>query len=622
MGPSLSFVRLAGFEEFARPWHLQLRRSSAALVAMAAAIAATLPVHSQSATDWPAIASQAIVAETTVPSADWNIETGLRLKALEAEWYNTARGDDFDYARRTVDAVLADPNWNAPGRSPYADALLGDQLMLLYSVTQKPSYYEAAKQLRQRLAADCGLDAHSEREWLPCRAQSFLAGYAEEFQQPADFASITRSLASWDATTVRAGGPSTPSPEEALFDTAWMAATLVDSLPSYPNADPARDQALAALRLSAATLMRHQNPQSGILHLARLNSSAAASPTVNWLFVYALLKGVRLGYLPPSSGFAAARAWHTAQVRYVKLDSARRLALSGQAGELASQTDGPADRSSLGAFLLASTEMDLTPASTAGHGTVFLLDAFYNSQQRKNAAGQMESFHYKWNDWSDSGYSLFAHMLRSKGISTQTLSAAPTPESLSNANYYLIVSPDIPVKNPNPHYMTAADADVIAAWVEHGGVLVLMENDPPNADIDHLNPLADRFGIHFDNVLHHHILGDHVEDGRIPVAAGGPLFLEPHTLYMKDTCAISLSGSATALLRDRGDVVMATARYGHGFVFAAVDPWIYNEYTDGRKNPRSVYSQFDNFAAGQELVRWLIRQRPQASPPTRHEGKQ
>ncbi len=166
--------------------------------------------------------------------------------------------------------------------------------------------------------------------------------------------------------------------------------------------------------------------------------------------------------------------------------------------------------------------------------------------------------------------------------------------------------------------MTDAEADVIVAWVRRGGVLILMENDPPNADIQHLNLLADRFGIHFDNVLHHHILGDHVEDGTIPVAGGGPLFHQPHTLYMKDTCAISLSGSAIPLLRDRGDVVMGAARYGRGTVFAAVDPWLYNEYTDGRKTPAAIYSQFDNFAAGRELVQWLIQQRPQL--PAEHKG--
>ena len=37
-------------------------------------------------------------------------------------------------------------------------------------------------------------------------------------------------------------------------------------------------------------------------------------------------------------------------------------------------------------------------------------------------------------------------------------------------------------------------------------------------------------------------------------------------------------------------------------MYANADPWIYNEYTDGRKLPLGE----DNFAAGQELTRWLV----------------
>ena len=233
-----------------------------------------------------------------------------------------------------------------------------------------------------------------------------------------------------------------------------------------------------------------------------------------------------------------------------------------------------------------------------------MVDAWFNSQQRKNAAGQMEYFHYKWSDFSDSGYSLLGHMFRSYGVSTDTLYSAPTKENLNKAQFYIIVSPDIPIKNPNPHYMTVHDAAEIASWVQDGGVLILMENDPPNADITHFNLLADRFGIHFNDLLSHHILGEHVEDGTIPISPSGAVFHQAHALYMKDTCTISLTGPATALLRDRGDILMATAKYGRGTVFAAVDPWLYNEYTDGRKNPR-IYGQFDNFAGGKELVRWL-----------------
>jgi len=85
----------------------------------------------------------------------------------------------------------------------------------------------------------------------------------------------------------------------------------------------------------------------------------------------------------------------------------------------------------------------------------------------------MDYFHYKWSDFSDSGYSLFGHMVRSYGMETDTLHSAPTAERLRKAQFYVIVSPDIPVKNPNPHYMTEQEADVIAAWVKQGGVLVL-----------------------------------------------------------------------------------------------------------------------------------------------------
>jgi unsaturated rhamnogalacturonyl hydrolase len=40
-------------------------------------------------------------------------------------------------------------------------------------------------------------------------------------------------------------------------------------------------------------------------------------------------------------------------------------------------------------------------------------------------------------------------------------------------------------------------------------------------------------------------------------------------------------------------------------VFAVTDPWVYNEYTDGRK----LSAEYDNFGGGVDLVQWLIEQR-------------
>jgi len=260
----------------------------------------------------------------------------------------------------------------------------------------------------------------------------------------------------------------------------------------------------------------------------------------------------------------------------------------------------------VGAFLLASTEIENAEDAKLGRGQTVLLDAWFNSQKHPDALGHQVYFHYKWNDQSNNGYSLLGHIFNNFGAETKTLYTAPTIATLRQAQVYLIVSPDIPVKNPNPHYMQPEDADQIAQWVKDGGVLMIMENDPANADLEHLNLLAERFGIHFNNVLRNQVEGDKFEMGKIAVEGEGPIFRVPHTLFMKEICTITAQSPATALLRDRGDTLMATAKYGKGTVFATVDPWLYNEYTDGRKLPAS----YDNFAAGNELVRWVLALHP------------
>jgi unsaturated rhamnogalacturonyl hydrolase len=81
---------------------------------------------------------------------------------------------------------------------------------------------------------------------------------------------------------------------------------------------------------------------------------------------------------------------------------------------------------------------------------------------------------------------------------------------LKGSQFYIIVSLDNPAKNPDPHYMTAEDAGQIAAWVKQGGVLLMLENDPDNADISHLDLLADKFGLHFNNALTHYAVGNDI----------------------------------------------------------------------------------------------------------------
>lgn len=75
-------------------------------------------------------------------------------------------------------------------------------------------------------------------------------------------------------------------------------------------------------------------------------------------------------------------------------------------------------------------------------------------------------------------------------------------------------------------------------------------------------------------------------------------------MYLKEISVLQVKPPATALIKKEENIIFATARYGRGSVFAVGDPWLYNEYTDGRKIP-AVY---ENFSAANELVKWLLGQ--------------
>jgi unsaturated rhamnogalacturonyl hydrolase len=135
---------------------------------------------------------------------------------------------------------------------------------------------------------------------------------------------------------------------------------------------------------------------------------------------------------------------------------------------------------------------------------------------------------------------------------------------------------------------------------------MIMENDPTHADIEHLNILAEHFGMHFNSVQRNAVDGNKFEMGRIDVNGSGPVFQSPHVLFMKEICTITVMQPAVPVWSYKGDVVLAEAKYGKGIVVGFVDPWLYNEYSDGRNLP----PPYDNLAGGKEYVRWLLEQLP------------
>jgi hypothetical protein len=232
------------------------------------------------------------------------------------------------------------------------------------------------------------------------------------------------------------------------------------------------------------------------------------------------------------------------------------------------------------------------------------LDYYFNHETHKNSKGEPERFHYLWTEQANTGYSILGNVFKNQGFELKSLETAPTTANLQGTSVYIIVDPDSRKENPAPNYIQAAHVTQIADWVKQGGVLVMFANDSANVELPHFNQLAAAFGMHFNNDMQNHVIDDaHFADGGVTVT-GNPLFKTAKKIFMKDVCSISTTGSAKPLLKNGvGATIIATAKYGKGTVVAISDPWLYDEYTNGR-----LPADYENDKAAYDLVVWLKKQ--------------
>jgi unsaturated rhamnogalacturonyl hydrolase len=639
---------------------LFLFAATASCLSSAAQTPAQAPIQAQTR-PWSERAANAAIARWpdgrfVPPGARWiwNYELGTLLNGMDAVWFNTADARYFNYIKSSVDQFVGPDGsiatWK-PEEFQQDNILLGRQLLLLYATAPNPRYAKAANLLYDNLMhmprTPSGGFWHKQRYpnqmWLDglYMAEPFYAEYASTFHHPEAFADITHQFVlldqhardpktgllyhGWDESKQERWADKQAGLSSQFWARAmgWHMMALVDTLSYYPKDDPGRKQLIALLERDAEAVARFQDKDSGLWYQVMdkaqekgnfLESSASS------MFVYALAKGVRQGYLPPRYLANAERGYkgilsHFIQTVGEDVSLTGTVKGAGLGGD--PYRDGTYayyigekvitnDPKGVGAFLLASAEMDNASSAKLGLGKTVLLDAWFNSQKHPDSTGQQIYFHYKWTDQANSGYSFLGHIFNNFGAETSTLYIAPTLAELRDAQVYIIVSPDIPAKNPNLHYVQPEDATQIAEWAKAGGVLLIMANDPANTDLEHLNLLTEKFGIHYNSVLRNTVDGNKFEMGKLPIQGGGLIFHDPHTAFMKEICTITVNSPAIAQLRERGDILMATAKYGKGTVYATVDPWLYNEYTDGRKLP----AEYDNYAAGKELVRWVLQQIP------------
>ena len=584
--------------------------------------------------------------------AKWTYDMGVILKGFEALWMNTGDVTYFNYIQQQMDFFVQNDgsiNTYKPDEFNIDHVNNGKLLLLLYRVTLKDKYLKAATLLREQLrhhprTSEGGFwhkKIYPNQMWLDglYMAEPFYAEYAWLAHEDTAFNDIASQFIlaeqhtrdaktgllyhAWDESKQMkwANAVTGCSPLFWARAMGWYATALVDVLDYFPENNPKRKLLVDILNRLVLALEKEQDSKTGlwkdILHYTGPGKEknyfeASASSQ----FVYAIAKGVRKGYLPAAKIILADKGYAGIISRFIKNENGLAnlygtVKVSGLGGNpfrdgsfeyYMSEPVIANDPKGIGAFLLASNEMEMRPTLSAGKGKSVVMDNYFNRETKEDALGNKIIFHYKWWEKDNGGFSFLSHVFTKYGAVTKILDEGPTTANLKNASIYFLIDPDWPKENKTPNYIEQKHIDAVYDYVKKGGILVMMANDSNNVEFKNYNALAERFGIHWNENMRHDVIDNQFEQGAIPISKNNPVFRTAKTAYIKQLCTQTLQKPAVSIYSENNEVLMSVAKVGKGTVFAVGDPWFYNEYTDGRKIP-AVY---ENYKAAEDLVKWLL----------------
>jgi unsaturated rhamnogalacturonyl hydrolase len=337
----------------------------------------------------------------------WSYDMGVVLKGFEGMWRRTGDAKYLTAIRKKMDWFVK-PDGSILGYEPKEYNIdhinNGKLVLLLYKETGEEKYRKAADRLRDQLrthprTAEGGFwhkKIYTWQMWLDglYMGAPFYAEYAKMFGEDTAFHDITAQFVMMErhARDPKTGllyhaydekrqqrwaDPVTgTSPHFWGRAMGWYADAIVDALDHYPANHPGRAQLIGILQRLAKALATYQDKKSGLW----LDVMAYDGPgkeknyfeaSASSQFVYALAKGVRMGYLDKRMLKVAKKGYAGLLSRFVKEENGRvhlhgTVKVSGLGGD--PYRDGSFnyymsepvivdDPKGIGAFLLAVNEM-------------------------------------------------------------------------------------------------------------------------------------------------------------------------------------------------------------------------------------------------------------------------
>ena len=299
-----------------------------------------------------------------VGASVWDYVIGVELKGLEQLWRFTHDTAYYKYIKTTVDAAV-----NGSGVISgigYSNAKTldnineGKAINFLYSVTNDNRYMTAATTLRNRLktqprTSESGFwhkESYPYQMWLDglYMASPFWAEYGKLFSESTDYDSVvtqfvlmethTRDTVTsllyhgWDEKKVSQWADSITGCSPSFWGRAlgWYAVALVDALDYFPSAHSGRARLIAILQRLAVGIKNYQDPTYGTWYQVLDKGSLSDNwreASASCMFVYALAKGVRLGYLDSSYSEVAKKGYGGILTEFITTNSDSAINLIG-----------------------------------------------------------------------------------------------------------------------------------------------------------------------------------------------------------------------------------------------------------------------------------------------------
>lgn len=359
------------------------------------------------APEWSVRMAESVMKRHPLLAKKWAYEWGVVLKSIEQVWLKTNDDRYYDYIKRNVDEFV-DPEGDI--KTYRLDEYNLDQintgklLFLLYNTTGDERYRKAAYLLRKQLethprTSEGGFwhkQIYPHQMWLDgiYMAGPFYAEFAKAFDEPAGFDDVAHQIMlveshtrdpktgllyhGWDESrSQKWANPKTGcSPNFWGRAMGWYAMAIPDVLDHLPEDHPEREKIIEIFGNMIGALSAVQDRSTGLWYQVldqggRQGNYLEASASC--MFVYAMVKGSRKGYLDGEYLDMAKRGYRGILEHFVDVDGQglanldQICSVAGLGGEpyrdgsfeyYISEKIVTNDYKGVGPFILASVEME------------------------------------------------------------------------------------------------------------------------------------------------------------------------------------------------------------------------------------------------------------------------